>query len=97
MLHQLIVAVGAAAGTFAGGLRIGMPPRCGNLCVRRLEAEADAVAVVAAAAAAADHKALSGGCRCCCCRCLYLAVPQLNAAAVVRVHAAAIAICKGTN
>lgn len=70
MLHQLIVTIGTAAGTLAGGLRIGMPPRCCDLCVRRLEA---AVAIVA------DHRRP-------------LAVSVINAAAVVCVHAAAIAI-----
>jgi len=74
MLDQLIVAIGATAGTFTGGLRIGMPPGCGNLCVRRLEAAANYVM----------------GCRFLC----RLAVNNFNAAAVVRVHAAAIAICK---
>lgn len=46
MLHQLIVSVGTAARTLAGGLRIGMPPRCGDLCVRRLEAAAVAADVL---------------------------------------------------
>lgn len=77
MLHQLIVPVGATARTLAGGLRICMPPRGGNLCVRRLEAEA-----------AAD--VLS--CLCFLYHRRRLAVPDVNAAAVVCVHAAAIAI-----
>lgn len=77
MLHQLIVAVGATARTLAGGLRICMPPRGGNLCVRRLEAEAVADVL-----------------NCLCFRRRLAPVPVINAAAVVCVHAAAIAIYK---
>lgn len=38
MLYQLIVTISTTTGTFTGGLRIGVPPRCGHFCMSRFEA-----------------------------------------------------------